>query len=464
MTKTQALKGNKENDTRYHIRFYNKSFFNPAELEEGEETDSKIGTVKLPVKIDADGGDSRSNITYREIKGISHWENNVENVLEAEHQLFEHVIKPKCIQDPHELITTTIRMQSLICNGGTAHQTLQETGKIARQGVYDEHLGAHDREKCEDILVSDDSSFVEYIQREDLAFPNKWQNNDQWTDFLYREYERMFWNHLHSVIFGPDVHRAFKQQKNYMMHKIVKPFGVSVDAAFRRIDVMVNLVIWFPPPAHRGKPATAKQWKQFQESMAVENHEKQEMKYNLLPESYRDRFDTLETDWAAMNSSVFLAEAQKCEAADKKALAKLAESKAALKKKKTHFDESSTSGLNRSSKSSNYKSKKRKTHSDTTSAGKARFCVLCKMAGAPEIVYGCHNTADCNKKDEYQKKLSGSAGSRKQATREYKKSEEKTQKELKLMSKRLKKLEGRKKRKTEDDDSSKSSTDTDISL
>ena len=313
----------------------------------------------------------------------------------------------------------------------------------------------------------DDSAFIEYIKSEDRVFDDEeYRNVQQWTDFLYKEYERMFWNHMHSIIFGPDAYRAFKQQKNYLMNKIIKPFGVTVDAAFPRVDAIVTLLPYFPSPAFRGKPATAEQWESFEGDLKVTTSEKKEMKYNLLPESYHDRFDALETDWNAMSMSLFLSEAQKCEAADKKEQAKIAEGKAALKKKKASSDEASTSGsgLSRSSKSTNSKTKKRRTFSSASTAGKARFCVLCKMAGAPDFVYTSHNTDACNKKDEYQKKLSGSAGSRKQAPREYKRSEEKQAKELKLLQKRLKKLEeGRKQRKSKDE-SSVSSMDTDVSL
>lgn len=469
MPKTSVLKGNKAADTRYHVRYYNKSFFDPSgELEEGQELETKIGsTVKLPVKIDADGNDSRSNVTYMEIKGISHFENNVENVLESQHQLYEHVIKPKGIVDPQELITTTIRMMGLICNGGTAKQTLQETGKIARQGVYDEHLREHEEEEdevSEDILVSDETAFIEYIESENINFEDGvFEDNEHYTQFLYQEYKRMFWNHLHSIIFGPEAYRAFKQQKNYMMNKIIKPFGVSVDASFRRIDAMTSLLTYYPPPAFRGKPATAKQWKTFEEDQKVTQLEKKEIKYNLLPDSYHDRFDALETDWNAMSNSMFLSEAQKFETMDKKEQAKIAESKASLKKKKTSPDEASTSALSRSSKSSNSSSKKRRTSFAPTSAGKARFCVLCKMAGAPDFVYNSHNYEYCKKKEEYEKKLSGSAGTRKHATREYKKSEDKRAKELKVLDRRLKKLEGRNKKRKAEDDSSLSSSDTNVS-
>ena len=45
------------------------------------------------------------------------------------------------------------------------------------------------------------------------------------------------------------------------------------------------------------------------------------MKYNLLPETYQDRFDELELDWTEMTASKFLSEAQKYEdAAEKKKL------------------------------------------------------------------------------------------------------------------------------------------------
>ena len=115
------------------------------------------------------------------------------------------------------------------------------------------------------------------------------------------------------------------------------------------------------------------------------------MKYNLLPESYHDRFDALETDWNAMSMSLFLSEAQKCEAADKKEQAKIAEGKAALKKKKASSDKASTSGsgVSRSSKSTNSRSKKRQTFSGASPAGKARFCVLCKMTGHQTLYTPC---------------------------------------------------------------------------
>ena len=45
---------------------------------------------------------------------------------------------------------------------------------------------------------------------------------------------------------------------------------------------------------------------------------KREMKYNLLPDEFQERFDKLEVDWTDMFHAKFNAEAQKCENADKK--------------------------------------------------------------------------------------------------------------------------------------------------
>ena len=42
------------------------------------------------------------------------------------------------------------------------------------------------------------------------------------------------------------------------------------------------------------------------------------MKYNLLPDSYTDRFNELEVDWTEMSNSKFLLEAQKCETVEKR--------------------------------------------------------------------------------------------------------------------------------------------------
>jgi hypothetical protein len=144
------------------------------------------------------------------------------------------------------------------------------------------------------------------------------ENNEEFVAFLYPEHKRAFRNHLNSIIFGADAYRAYKQQKDYLLHKIVKPFGVPVEAAFHRIEAITRYMEYFPPPSGRGKPPTQDQWESFEETKKISTKDKKEMKYNLLPESYHDRFDESENDWIEMSHSKFLSEAQKFEALDTK--------------------------------------------------------------------------------------------------------------------------------------------------
>ena len=111
------------------------------------------------------------------------------------------------------------------------------------------------------------------------------------------------------IIFEQEAYRTFKQQKDYLMNKIVKPFGVSVKAAFCRIKTLTSLLSYFPPPSSRGEMATAAQWEVFEEKKKNSNKDKRKMKYNLLPDLYTNRFNELEVDWTEMSNSKFLSEA-----------------------------------------------------------------------------------------------------------------------------------------------------------
>ena len=114
-----------------------------------------------------------------------------------------------------------------------------------------------------------------------------------------------------------------------------------------------------------------------------------------------------------MTNAKFLSKAQKCEAIDSKERQKLEKAKEALKRKKQDNDGTSTLSSSHQSKNNSVKAKKAKHGNGTPSnAGVARFCKLCKMSGAPEFVYSSHSISQCKKKDEYARKLSGSAGKR----------------------------------------------------
>ena len=475
MPKTNTkTKGHRFDKLRYHIPYYTTPFFKPdGELEDGEIAKSAT-VIKLPVKIHTDGGDSRSNITSVEMMGITHFDNNVENVLESLWQLNERVIKPKDVDDADEKIKLQWKMMELICSNGTASQTLQEACKTGRQHVYDEHLKEYvdgDDEIQEEILVQDETVFFDYLERDfDDLDTAVHATSAAFTAFLYKEFDRAAWNYLHSIIFGADTYRAFKQQKDYMTHKIIKPFGVSVEAAFRRVEIMCTLLKYFPPPSSRGKTATAAQWASFENKKRISNDDKREMKYNLLPDSFHDDFDDAPEDWTSMSNTKFLAEAQKFEAKDAKDRLKTSKAREVLKRKKKE-DADSISTLSRPQASKNNKNKKVRYSKEATSAGKARMCELCKLAGAPSFVYNTHWTKDCRKKDEYEKSLSGGAGSRKKAVKEYRASEKQLRRELKMLTRinKLKKANRSQKKSkrtdnSDDDMSSVSSAEEDTNV
>ena len=53
-------------------------------MDKKEDEEEKIShTVKLPIKIATDGGDSIAKMTSFEMRGISHFDKNVEWMLES---------------------------------------------------------------------------------------------------------------------------------------------------------------------------------------------------------------------------------------------------------------------------------------------------------------------------------------------------------------------------------------------
>ena len=152
-------------------------------------------------------------------------------------------------------------------------------------------------------------AFFEFLEQEFEDLDNQFNITLEYSKHLFQTYERALWNQLNSIIFGQDAYRAFKQQKDYLMSKMVKPFELSVEAAFRRIKTLTSLLSYFPPPSSRGEMATAAQWEAFEGIKEISNRDKREMKYNLLPNVYADRFNELEV----MSNSKLLFEAQKYE-------------------------------------------------------------------------------------------------------------------------------------------------------
>ena len=454
-TKTNTKeKGHRFTRVKYFLPYFSAAFFEPAK--EMEEEQDKM--IRLPVKIDEEKGESRSNVTNFEIKAITHFDKDVEQVLVSLLELDTRIVKTKKLENPNEGIKLTCKMLQLICTG-TASHTLQEATQIARQEVYDAFLAQEYEidDVEEEIVVKDEDTFFEFIERDfSDSLDDQYATTQEYTKDMYKVFRRTMWNHLHGVMFGVDAYRAFKIQKDYMMKEIIKPYGVSVEAAFRRVETLINLLSLFPPAGSRGKATTPAQWDESEKNQKISKEEKREMKYNLLPDTYHDRFDQLEQDWQEMSNAKFLTEAQKCEEKD----AKKRLEKPIPKKKKR--DEDSEENLNRSQREKRVKKKQKREDHPTSAAGQARLCYLCKMAGAPEFVYTTHNTENCKKKGDYAKRLSGGVSSRFSATKDYSRGEKKIRKELKVLTKKLKKMEskGSAKRKRQEEDSVDSSSDS----
>ena len=445
-TKTYIkYKGHRTEKTRYHIPFYTTEFFEPeGSKEEGGKNTQGGQKVKIPIKIQATGDESRSNVTQCEIPAITHFDNNVEKVLTSIYTMKERVIKPKEIESPNEKIKTTQEMMKLIC-AGTATTTLQQCMKEARQYVWDAYLEDEvDRDPLqEEVLVEDEKEFFKHLEQDWEDYEVGLDGPAAYTKQLYKSYDRALWNSLHSVIFGADAYRAHKQQKDYLLNKIVKPYSVSVEAAFRRIDFLTSLLAHFPPASSRGETPTDEQWEAHEKKKKLPADIRREIKYNLLPDSFGERFDELETDWTEMSKQKFLSEAQKIEVADKKKHPKDNNPKEKGKRKRTS-DDDSHSNLSRPQQGRNQKGKRQRLNQPTNSSGIARECELCKAAGAPSFVYKSHYTNQCKKKEEYQQQLSGGAGARKKTQQEFRATEKELMKELKLLKKinKLKKKNG----------------------
>ena len=165
MPKTvKKAKGNRYEKVCYHIAYHTNAFFEPSK--DAEEGEVAIPMVKLPIKIYVNGGESRSNVTNFEIKAITRFDSNVETVLEVLTQLNEKVIKPKAIDDPNEEWKVTLQLLQIVYSK-TAVATLQETSRVARVQVFEDHFKDNDDDDIQkEVLTADDNAIFEYMERE----------------------------------------------------------------------------------------------------------------------------------------------------------------------------------------------------------------------------------------------------------------------------------------------------------
>ena len=117
-----------------------------------------------------------------------------------------------------------------------------------------------------------------------------------------------------------------------------------------------------------------------------------------------------------MDGSNFLLCLEKLEVKDMKDRKERDDTKEKLKRK----SEVASNGKehpnsNRKVKTDRDKKRNRSDDHKTTQNGKARFCSMCKMSGAPYFVVKSHDDKDCTNKGQYEKLLSGGAGKKREA-------------------------------------------------
>ena len=131
-----------------------------------------------------------------------------------------------------------------------------------------------------------------------------------------------------------------------------------------------------------------------------------------------------------MTDEEFLSAAIRFEKSDKV----MREKKLQLQKSKDKRKSDSSASLQRTDQSRNDGAKKRRTNpKEKNGKGVALYCPLYKQAGAPDWVYQNHNTNNCNKKEQHERKISGGSSNKSSFQREMKK-------ELRTMKKKYQKL------------------------
>ena len=300
--------------------------------------------------------------------------------MEIFSQLDNKCLKPRALSANEEW-KIYLQLLQVVCID-TATTTLQEVSQKARAFVFNEHLAENEDDNAdEEALKGSDAAFFAYIESEWNKVGDDFGDSDAYTAFWIA-----FFNTLYTIIFGADAHRAFNEQLDYLCHKIVKPFGVTVEAAFRRIDVLTKYMENFPPTSPRGTVATHEHWVTHSNIRRIDDSIKRQMKYNLLPTSYHDRFNQSNEDYTVMTNAKFLSEAQKFEITNTRDRQKLEAQREKIKRKR-EVDSDSVSNLRWKQKEKNTSLKKSCGEKKSTPKGEARHCVLCEMAGAPQSLY-----------------------------------------------------------------------------
>ena len=439
---TQKEKGHLSDRVVYHVKFASEMLLNPVKSEDNDPS-----YVKIPTRLSATEGDTRANTTNVKVRVVDHYEGNVEWVLESWMEIQENLLAPMGYTRTSENVKKwLLYMQRTV--DGTARQQLTNACRLARNYIAGTHL-IHNIPNFQGNQMSmallTDSGLFSFMDRDwDIPGPLDLQfvDTEAYQDFLYEEYQRAVLNGLFPTIFGESYHKAHADQVNYLQRDLIKPYGMDVEKAFRRIDHLISMLEYFPPPSFRGQPATMREWELFKITKIPREDVQRDMKYRLLPSGYQVKLSSLEADYEKMTDMKFLSETQKFEQFEKN------------EREKTEKKRKDSAGSKTSSEKRIPKKKRTERPAQNPGLREDRFCRSCKNAGMPPHVCSSHNQKDCKRKDRDARrsnsKPSSSAGSR-----EFKV----MARELKLLKKQLKESRSNKKRKRADSESSEESGD-----
>ena len=219
---TTKTKGHRSDRVKYAIPFYTEEFFGKVR-DDVEKPEPK--TVKFPVLIDNNAGDTRSNTTYQRVNVIEYFDNEAEKVLRVFNVINQRLIKPKQLDDEQEEAKLFLSYLKGACSE-TATSTLDSVTRTARQELWDaEFVGNETVEAVEDNVIDDEMTLYALVEEEWNPVPDGHDNDaDKYRDYLLKEYKRRVLNGLYQIVFGADAYRAHRVQKEYLMHQIIKPF------------------------------------------------------------------------------------------------------------------------------------------------------------------------------------------------------------------------------------------------
>lgn len=458
----KARKGERFAGAKSVIPFYTDEYFNKKSDETEEETLSNYLT--LAVKIDENAGSDKSNFVKERVPTIDSYIDNPEGVLKAFVAINDVLMSKKRTGVIGEDIMTALKYHSNVLKTPQARTTFIKAKQEARKSIvamFYELDPMHALKGNETDLsevpwrLSEDESrsfiinekqFHEWMltrvqatDREKEYHEYAGKTQEEYYEAIWKSYSNKIINVLNKTIFGEKYYNALETQKTYMQNHIVKPFMVPVREAYQRLDDMANFLIYMPPTTKRGQDATDEQWAAHRSKYSnIEDSDfLRSVKYNVLPEKYKEQIDSpAYDDYMAMEYNTFFDTVLYHETKDAKERAETEAQREKLKKRKVAFDEDSTERIPRKQKDKNSRTKRNRDsyEKDNESKGAAKYCALCAMAGKPDHVVKTHNAKDCRSKSYYQRKLSGGAGSKETAKKDWKKEHYKL----------LKKLESRK--------------------